>query len=227
MGSVRDALEAERTLERDFVEHARTSETAPKGWPAALIMFHLGMWRERLRNALATVAEGREYTPPHGQNIDEINDAELANGIGTPLADAAARSDRLLSEIIELHDKLGDRPFEWHAARTTTEAVLRNSYIHPRNHLFAYYLENGEEDPNKVIEEAEAAMRGLPAPAVILGAAIYNLAGVKARQGKVDEALRLLKEAFDMRSDLRRAAVSDPDLEALRGEPGFAELTKS
>src|SRR5207245_10418599 len=94
--AVRRALEPERKVEQECVEQARKTESAPKGWPAALIMFHLGMWRERLRNGLADLAEGREFTPAPS-NIDEVNDAELANGIGTPLTDAAARSDRLVA----------------------------------------------------------------------------------------------------------------------------------
>src|SRR5256885_15722954 len=97
-------------------------------------MFHLGMWRERLRNTLSSVSEGRDHERPPG-TIDEINDAELAMGIGIPLNDAAARADRLLAEIIDFYEKLGERQFEWAMAKTTTEAVLRNSFTHPRTHI--------------------------------------------------------------------------------------------
>src|SRR5215467_1636115 len=106
-------------------------------------MFHLGMWRERLRNALSETAEGRPFTHP-SENVDELNDAELPQGIGTPLADAAARADHLLGELMELYERLGDRPLKWYASSTTAEAVLRNSYTHPRLHLAEYWKENGE-----------------------------------------------------------------------------------
>src|SRR5450759_1253688 len=99
MADVRKALEAERDVEREFVAEALRSETQPKGWPAALLIFHLTMWRERLRNALTDLRDGRPYTPP-ATNVDEFNDAEIAGGIGTPLTDVAARSDRLLGELI-------------------------------------------------------------------------------------------------------------------------------
>jgi len=115
-------------------------------------MFHIGMWRERMRNALAGVSEGKDYEryPP---DIDEFNDAELAHGIGTPLTDAAARADHLMGELIEVYEKLGDRPFDWNVAKTTTEAVLRNSYTHPRLHMFEYYSQNDMPD------RARAALR--------------------------------------------------------------------
>ena len=146
-------------------------------------MFHLGMWRERLRNGLTDFAEGRPFTPPPA-NIDELNDAELANGIGTPLADAAARSDHLLAEIIALYSKLGDKAFEWSLAKTTTAAVLRNSYTHARVHLHEYLKENGDTDrADELFENAYEEMKAAEAPPLIMGTVAYNLACVRAGQG--------------------------------------------
>lgn len=195
------ALESQRDLEREFVAEALKSEKQPKGWPAALVMFHISMWRERLRDALTEFRHARPYTAPP-EDIDEVNDAELAGGIGTPLADAAARSEKLLSELIALGAELGDRPFKWYIANTTVEALLRNSYTHPRLHLFEYLRENGELDrARQVFEDAVSEMRELAAPPVALGMVIYNLACIRADQGRLDEALGLLEEAFALRPD--------------------------
>ena len=218
------ALEAERRLEQEFVDKARASETAPKGWPAALIMFHMGMWRERLRNALADLVDGRSYTPLP-TNIDELNNAELANGIGTPLADAAARSDHLFGEIIELYKTLGDRPFEWGLAKTTTEAVLRNSFTHARVHMSDYWRENSDtEAAVKLAEDAVSELRSVAAPPLAMGTVLYNLACMRAWQGQAEKALSLLEEALPLRSDLKRGAVADTDLESLYDDPRFKEL---
>jgi hypothetical protein len=190
-------------------------------------MFHLGMWRERMRNALAAMSEGREPTPPPA-NADEVNDAELPNGIGTPLADAAARSDRLLDEIIELYARLGERSIQWYSSKNTTEAVLRNSYLHPRVHLFEYFQENGDQDrANRLFETAEADMRAAAAPPLIMGAAVYNLACARANQGRLGDAIVALTEALQMRPDMKQAAASDSDLTPLRDDPRFQELVKS
>src|SRR5258708_25003724 len=107
---VLEALESQRDLGREFVAEPIESETQQKGWPAALVMFHISMWRERLRDALVEFRHARPYTAPP-EDVDEVNDAELASGIGTPLADAAARSEKLLLELIGLAGELGDRPF--------------------------------------------------------------------------------------------------------------------
>ncbi len=180
-----------------------------------------------MRNALTDLSEGREPAPPP-VNTDEVNDAELPNGIGTPLADAAARSDHLLGEIIELYARVGARPFTWYSAKNTTEAVLRNSYLHPRLHLFEYLRENGEQDrANELFEEMFADMQAADAPPMIMTTARYNLACARSRQGRTDEALTLLTEVLTVRPEMREAAAEDPDLEPLRDDPRFQELIKT
>ncbi len=223
---VRQALEAQRRVEQDFVDEARRSEKAPKGWPAALIMFHLGMWRERMRKALTDISEGRELSLP-AENLDEINDAELAYGIGTPLADASARSEHLLGEIMDLYDWLGDRPFQWYRAKTTTEAVLGNSFTHPRGHLYEYLRENGDLDhANRMWEEAVTLLREVNCPPFPMGPALYNLARARVYQGRLDEALVLLEEALPLQPHLKERALKDSELEALHADERFQALIK-
>jgi len=196
MPDIRQALESQRALEKEFVAEALRSETQPKGWPAALLMFHLSMWRERLRDALTEFRHARPYAAPP-ENIDEVNDAELAGGIGTPLADAAARSDTLLTELIALSDELGDRPFKWFTATTTSEALLRNSYAHPRLHIAAYFRENGQQArASRVVEDAATEMREISAPASALGVALYNLACARALDDRLIVAGRALRQGL-------------------------------
>ena len=226
MAAIRRALESERKAEQEFVETTRGAESAPRGWPAALVLFHIGMWRERLRNALTNISEGKDYERPPAI-IDEVNEAELARGIGTPLTDAAARSDHLLAEIIELYVKLGDRPIDWSVSKTTTEAVLRNSFTHPRTHIAEYYRENGEvERARRVTEQAVDELRAAGAPPLVLGAALYNLACARVAERRNDDALALLREAFPMRPDIKAAAAEDSGLGTLRDDARFQELLK-
>lgn len=213
--------------EHEFVERARASEKAPKGWPAALVMFHIAMWRERLRNALSEEAAGRSHVAQPG-NADEINETELPNGIGTPLSDAAARSDHLLGEIIDLYETLGDRPFEWMVNNTTAEAILGNSYMHARVHIYEYLRDNGDLDgANALFEKAESELRAIDAPTPQLGTATYNLACARANQGRFNEAIELLGQAFEMRPAMKRFVANDLDLAPLREDPRFQAFVKS
>jgi hypothetical protein len=224
---IRKALEAQREMEHEFVAEARKTEKQPKGWPAALILFHISMWRERLRDALTDLRDGRPYPPPP-ENIDEVNDAEVASGLGVSLADISERSDTLLASLIALSEQLGERPFKWFTASNTTEALLRNSYIHPRNHFVDYLKENGDEaGAQRLVEEAVVEMRDVSATPLALGAVLYNLACVRVTQGRLDDAIEALKEALQMRPDMKTVAPTDPDLEMLRDDPRFKELVSS
>ena len=217
---------AQRKAEQAFVERVRSNEKAPVGWPAALVFFHVGMWRERMRNVLASLSEGKDYErqPP---NTDEFNDAELVRGIGIPLADAASRADHLLSELIDLYDKVGERPVEWGVSKNTTEAVLRNSYAHPRVHMYEYLAENGVTDAaRQLFEDAVPEMKAADAPPLLMGTVLYNLATVRALEGRHDEAIDLLKEAIPMRPDVKDLASNDKDLGELREDPRFKDLVR-
>ena len=150
------------------METVRSGEHAPRGWPAALVMFHIAMWRERLRDSFRASIEGVDYRLPG--NPQEINDAELPNGIGTPLADAAARAEHLLSELIELYERMGDRKFNWLAQVSAAEAVLRNSYSHARRHMHDYFSENDELDKaHAIVEAGLRELRELEASDYVLG----------------------------------------------------------
>lgn len=217
----------QRKVELDFAEQARQEEKAPRGWPAALLLFHLGMWRERFRNALNDASQGKPHASPPG-DVDELNDAELPHGIGTPLADAASRADVLLGEVIDLYTAMGHRHFEWYAATDTSEAVLRNSYTHPRVHIAEYWTENGHLDRAAHLwTDAMADLQAADVSPRFLALARYNLACVKTRQGELDEAMDLLEQALPASDILRAAAPKDDDLEPLRERPRFQELTQS
>jgi tetratricopeptide (TPR) repeat protein len=161
--------------------------------------------------------------------VDEVNDAELANGIGTPLNDAAARSDHLLGEIIELYAKVGDRPLEWYRWKTTTEAVIGNSYMHPRVHIYEYLRENGDaERANALFEQAVVDLEEVSSSSpVIKGVALYNLACARVNQQRLDEAIEILEQALPLRPDLRMLAPDDPDMRPLADDPRFQALTRT
>jgi tetratricopeptide (TPR) repeat protein len=169
----------------------------------------------------------RRRRPVNAQpgDIDEFNDAEMAGAAGMSLADAAARADAALTSPIAMLETMGDQPFKWYMADTTAEAIVRNSYIHPRVHLAEQFVERGDVARGQaLLEESASEMRRAEAPAHLLGAALYNLAGVRTAQGRHEEALALLEEALPVRPDLKVGAATDPDLAPLRDSPRFHAL---
>jgi tetratricopeptide (TPR) repeat protein len=217
-------LREERDLERQFVVEVTGQPDPGAGWSATQVMFHLARWRERLSRALAQVAPDEPVSSPP-PNIDEFNDAEMAGAVGASLADEAARSDAALASLIAELETSGERPFRWYAAATTAEAIIRNSYLHPRIHLADQFRERGDvARSDELFEETATELRKADAPGHILGAALFNLASVRATQGRSDEALTLLEQALPMRPDLRAYLPDDSEFASLRESPRFRTL---
>ena len=168
MRDVLRLLEAERETERQFVTEAATEQDFPRGWPAALLMAHIASWRNRLRDSLIQASRGQPVSGPPA-DIDAFNAVELADNARISLEEAASRAETLLADLIDLWATLGDRPFTWFTAQTTGEALVRNSYIHPRRHLSEHYLERGEQSRGAEIrEETLAELHRVDAPQSVL-----------------------------------------------------------
>lgn len=224
MKDVLHLLESEREAERRFVAEAAAERDFPRGWPAGLLMAHIASWREKLRGSLIE-ASRREPVSEPPIDIDAFNAVELARNAGVSLEEGAARAEALLVDQIDLWATLGDRPFTWFTAKTTGEALVRNSYIHPRNHLAEHYLERGDRTRRpEIFEETLGELRRAEAPGHILVPAIYSLACARVAQVRQEEALELLAEAFSMRDALRSDAAADPRLAPLKTHPRFQAL---
>jgi hypothetical protein len=224
MKDVLHLLEFQRETERRFVAEAAGEPPYPRGWSAGLLMAHIASWREKLRASLIEASRGEPASPPP-IDINAFNAAELARNAGVALGEAATRADALLVDLIDLWATLGDRPFSWLTAKTSGEALVRNSYIHPRVHLAEHYLERADRTRGQeIFEETAGELRRAETPAHILAPAVYKLAGARVAQGRQDEALELLAEAFVMRDELRSEAAKDPDLALLKTHPRFQAL---
>ena len=224
MKDVLHLLESEREAERRFVAEAAGERAFPKGWSAGLLMAHIGSWRERLRGSLIEASRGEPASKPP-IDIEAVNAAQLARDAGISLQEGAARAEAMLVDQIDLWATLGDRPFAWFTAKTTGEALVRNSYIHPRNHLGEHYLERGDRTRGaEIFEETLVELRRAETPGHILAPAIYNLACARVAQARQEDALELLAEAFSMRDVLRSDAAADPRLAPLKTNPGFQAL---
>lgn len=168
MKDVLHLLESQREFERRFVAEAATEPDFPRGWSAGLLMAHIAGWRGRLRDCLIEVSRGLPVSGPPA-DIDAVNNAELARYAGISLDAAATRAEGLLADLIDLWATLGDRPFSWFTARTTGEALLRNSFIHPRRHLAEHYAERGDQLRGAELHKATLAeLRRIDAPQSVI-----------------------------------------------------------
>ena len=82
------------------------------------------------------------------------------------------------------------------------------------------------DEARKLFEDAVPDMRAAHAPPLVLGTVLYNLAIVRAQEGREDDAIDLLQEAIPMRPDIKNLAPDDKDLGDLRADPRFQELVR-
>src|SRR6202011_529933 len=161
-------LESERETERRFITEAATEPDFPGGWPAGLLMAHIASWRNRLRDSLIEVSRGVPISGPPA-DIDGVNAAQLARDAGISLEEAATEAEARFADLLDLWATLGDRPLSWFTAKTIGEALVRNSYIHPRRHLAEHYLERGDRARAAAIrEETLAELRRVGAPESVI-----------------------------------------------------------
>jgi hypothetical protein len=161
-------LESQRETERRFVAEAATEPDFPGGWPAGLLMAHIASWRTRLRDSLIEASRGLPVSGPPA-DIDGVNAAQLARDAGISLEAAAALAETRLADLLDLWVTLGDRPFAWFTAKTIGEALVRNSYIHPRRHLAEHYLERGDRARgDRLKSDTLAELRRVGAPESVM-----------------------------------------------------------
>ena len=131
-------------------------------------MAHIASWRTRLRDSLIEVSRGLPVSGPPS-DIDSVNAAQLARDAGISLEEAAVRAETRLADLLDLWATLGDRPFSWFTAKTIGEALIRNSYIHPRRHLAEHYVERGDRERGaRLKSETLAELRRVSAPESVI-----------------------------------------------------------
>jgi hypothetical protein len=168
MRDVLHLLQSQRDVERAFVREAAHEPSFPRGWSAALLMAHIASWRTRLRDSLIQASRGEPVSAPPA-DIDAVNAEQLARDAQISLDAAATRADTLLSDLIDLWATVGERPFSWFTAKTTGEALVRNSYIHPRRHLSEHYAERGDQSrASELREETLAELHRVDAPQSVI-----------------------------------------------------------
>jgi hypothetical protein len=157
-------LDDERETERQFVAEAGTEPDFPRGWSSALLMAHIASWRTRLRDSLIEASRGLPVSGPPA-DIDAFNAAELARNARISLEGAASEADTRLGDLMDLWATLGNRQFSWFTAKTTGEALVRNSYIHARRHIAEHHAERGDRSRAvRIKEETMAELRRVGAP---------------------------------------------------------------
>jgi DinB family protein len=203
----------------------------PNGrWHAKDHLAHLMWWRRRSAQVLEAAHTGGE-PPPRPAADDDQNAVIYAETKDLPAAEikrAAGESWTALLAALEQCSE-GDlaKPHPDYPEAQVWE-VVPGMGGHLGVHLMFWFMENKD-----AVRGESVARWGYDFECSLLpegekrADAAYNLACFYARDGRVDEALPLLREAFRGQPALREWAPKDPDLAGVRDRPEVRELLET
>ncbi len=222
-----DLLEATRLVERDLVTglpaEIRESPGADGSWSPKDLLAHLAAWRfveaRRLLAAVHGEAAGHDGDPAPDDPIDESNAGFQARYAEWSWDAVAREAD---ASVDALRDAIDRSSAEMLCECDGTAAGIgSNGANHAVGHLSDIArMAGGLERYDAFSRETEAILQRGHLPPRDSGVILYNLACHAALTGQLDEARRLLRDAFARRPDLATSAPDDPDLAALRDELG-------
>lgn len=221
---LRATLAAERDLFAMLPPPRREEAGSIGEWSAKDVRAHMAAWRSiearRLDARLHGAPPGPGDDPAPDDPIDESNAALHASYADWSWEavdrEAEASVEALLGAIGRSSTDVLCECDDWSVA-----GIGSNGVNHAVGHLPEIAdLAGGLDRFDAYAAELEAVLRRGHLPPRDSGVILYNLACQRALSGQLDEARRLLQEAFGRRHDLAEFARDDPDLAALGGDLG-------
>ena len=212
---------AERDL-FEMVPAARREVAASIGdWSVKDVRAHMAAWRaieaRRLEAAVASDGPGHADDPGADDPVDESNAVLHARYADWPWDNVAREADGSINALVDVI---------W---RSSTEMLCEcdgtfagigaNGVNHAMGHLpDVATISGGGERFSEFVHEIEGILHRNHLMPRDSGVILYNIACARALSGELDDARRLLRDAFARRGDLVESALEDPDLAALSGE---------
>ena len=228
-----DLLRQSYEMEMDFVDTLSGEERARIGtledWSAKDAISHILAWKARMADNLLAVSEGR--SPTRVKDLDRENatifEAYHDQTWDEVLRLAAGAFQRVVAQVEALGEQelVSRERFPWQGERPLWRLIVGNGYIHPIAHVAEFHRNQGNRDQaGRVLGEMSRSMACLDDGPDWQGAVKYNLACHYSLLGATAEAIRELQESLALNPGLTDWSKIDPDLDGIRGEPGYQAI---
>lgn len=223
-----DLLQQAHLIHNAFLQDVDESERTTIGtldrWSAKDHIAHITFWRQSIMLKLAAVL--RKETPSNTEDFEQLNievfEAQKERPWSAVLAEAEQAYKALTNLIHQLSEEelFSPHRFDWVPdGEPLYTIILENSFEHARAHYSQYYLERHNlpqatginESLTRIIIQANVSD-------VLKGTSLYNLACFYATNGRLEEALALVQQAFMLNPYSKEYALTDSDLDALRDQ---------
>lgn len=223
------AYQEEKTLVTELTEDERSRVGTLEQWSAKDVIAHNAAWKGRFAANLLAVSRGQAPTRTEDyeqENVALFNEHQTKSWEEVEgLAEEAYLA--LVERVQELkEEKLGSNEvFPWQEDRPLWRMIIGNAYNHPLIHISEFFRNRGESRrAGELIGEMARSVVDLDSSPSWQGTVRYNLACHHSLLGQKEEAIEELREALRLNPDLTEWSKEDPDLEPIRGEPGYQAL---
>ena len=213
---------------------AKAQSESPDKWSAKDTVAHLTTWQRRWLDWLQPVAQGRlpdDKGPGHTEaDWDRINAESFAANRARSWNQVWAESQQAYAQVaawvpLVPQDYLNARRrLGMQEERPTWAWIAGPCLWHVEIHVAEFYSKHG------AVERALQATRKFTdqvaaiAPTDVQGQAYYNYACMLALNGKADDALVVLGDAFTRNATMVETSKQDSDLDSLRARSDFQTL---
>lgn len=182
-------------------------------WSARDVLAHLAAWRSVEARRLAGEPDGTGAD----ESEDDANARIQADRAGWSWERVAAEADASLDALVEAISTTSEEEL------TRSERLVAGIGANGANHAVAHLadvaaLTGSAERFAAFAGQVEAILLRGRIPRRDAAVMLYNIACHHALAGELDEARRLLRDAFAARPDLLEWSLTDPDVAALHDE---------
>lgn len=221
--------------EKRFIAALTREERSRAGtldqWAAKDVIAHNAAWKGRMAENLLAVSEGG--APQRGEDFDfdRENAALFEEHRAKSWDEVLALADRAYLGLVEQIDGLGEdelascEVFHWQKDRPLWRLIVGTGYNHPYIHMAEHYRNRGDSvRAGELIGEMAKSLVDLDDSPTWQGVVRYNVACHYSLLGHKGAAINELRAALELNPELEGWSKQDPDLDPIRGEPGYQSI---
>jgi len=220
--------DAERTFIANLTDEQRSTVGTYEKWCAKDVLAHLTYWQDQRATRLVALASGEglpALPPSYEQANAECFERYCNSSWDEVQAYAEQTHAKLANAIRSLDVDVLAGPSPDSEGRSLWVEIVGVSYTHPLFHMAEYYIEYGQQQKaSQLWQEWGKLVAPLDDSSEWQGLVHYNMACSLALSGSRDQAIFELRQALELRPNLKAWSKQDPDLNSLQSMPEYKVL---
>lgn len=220
--------DAERTFIANLTDEQRSSVGTYEKWCAKDVLAHSTYWQDQRSRRLVALASGDDLPalPPSYEQANAECFEHYCNSSWDEVQVYTEQTHaKLVNAIRSLDEEVLAGPSPDSEGRSLWEEIVGVGYTHPLLHMAEYYTEHGQQQKaSQLWQEWGKLVAPLDDSSEWQGLVHYNMACSLALAGSRDQALSELRQALELRPNVKAWSKQDTDLNSLHSLPEYRDL---